>query len=124
MSERKDGSKIVISRRDSLRLVAGATTASLFSGTSLEAFAASSTGGIVSPVREQIFNADWLFHLGDIYNGQAPNIDDNGWRLLDVPHDFMSEDLPNQTGTDQATSSPALWSAEIGRRESVRFNIY
>jgi beta-galactosidase len=37
------------------------------------------------------FNQDWRFHLGDVANGQAPELDDSGWRSLNLPHDWSIE---------------------------------
>ena len=37
------------------------------------------------------FNADWRFHLGDVSNGQAPELDDSKWRALNLPHDWSIE---------------------------------
>ncbi|MBN1131948.1 MAG: DUF4982 domain-containing protein [Bacteroidales bacterium] len=37
------------------------------------------------------FNEDWKFHLGDIADGQVPELDDSGWRELDLPHDWSIE---------------------------------
>ncbi|HEY8225806.1 MAG TPA: sugar-binding domain-containing protein, partial [Pyrinomonadaceae bacterium] len=37
------------------------------------------------------FNQSWRFHLGDVANGQAPDLDDAQWRLLDLPHDWSIE---------------------------------
>src|SRR5882724_3979401 len=37
------------------------------------------------------FDRDWRFHLGDIANGPDPALDDSGWRLLDLPHDWSIE---------------------------------
>jgi beta-galactosidase len=37
------------------------------------------------------FNFDWKFYKGDISNGQAPDLDDSGWRILDLPHDWSIE---------------------------------
>jgi beta-galactosidase len=47
----------------------------------------------------QRFDADWRFHLGDASDGQDPALDDAGWRVLDLPHDWsiegeFSEDHP------------------------------
>jgi len=39
----------------------------------------------------QNFNFDWKFYKGDILNGQQSDIDDSGWRLLDLPHDWSIE---------------------------------
>jgi beta-galactosidase len=37
------------------------------------------------------FNEDWQFHLGDVSNGQAPELDDSKWRALNLPHDWSIE---------------------------------
>jgi beta-galactosidase len=37
------------------------------------------------------FNEDWRFHLGDIQDGQNPQLDDSRWRGLDLPHDWSIE---------------------------------
>ena len=36
-------------------------------------------------------NFGWLFHEGDVANGQEVNIDERGWRKVDLPHDFQIE---------------------------------
>jgi beta-galactosidase len=37
------------------------------------------------------FNKDWRFNLGDMTNGQAPDLDDTKWRALNLPHDWSIE---------------------------------
>src|SRR2546423_2841030 len=37
------------------------------------------------------FDQHWRFHLGDVANGHAPELDDTGWRALDLPHDWSIE---------------------------------
>jgi len=37
------------------------------------------------------FNQDWRFNLGDVINGQAPDLDDSRWRTLNLPHDWSIE---------------------------------
>ncbi|WP_050982158.1 glycoside hydrolase family 2 TIM barrel-domain containing protein [Mucilaginibacter paludis] len=37
------------------------------------------------------FNQNWLFHLGNVNNGQDINIDDANWRKLNLPHDWSIE---------------------------------
>jgi beta-galactosidase len=49
------------------------------------------------------FNFDWKFYKGDIPNGQSPDLDDAGWRSLDLPHDWsiegpFSKDFASATG--------------------------
>jgi len=42
----------------------------------------------------------WRFHLGDVTEGEKPQMSDADWRTLDVPHDFSIEGPP---GADPAT---------------------
>jgi beta-galactosidase len=49
------------------------------------------------------FDSNWLFNLGDVNNGQAPDADDAKWRKLNLPHDWsiegeFSKDNPAGTG--------------------------
>jgi beta-galactosidase len=37
------------------------------------------------------FNHGWRFNLGDVTNGQAPDLDDTKWRALNLPHDWSIE---------------------------------
>lgn len=39
----------------------------------------------------QNFNFGWKFYKGDIKDGQKTGLDDSGWRLLDLPHDWSIE---------------------------------
>lgn len=49
------------------------------------------------------FGKNWLFHLGDIEDAQAPELNDADWNALSVPHDWsiegtFSEDNPATPG--------------------------
>ena len=37
------------------------------------------------------FDPAWKFHLGDVPHGEELSLDDSGWRLLDLPHDWSIE---------------------------------
>jgi beta-galactosidase len=37
------------------------------------------------------FGGNWRFHLGDVEEGYAPSLDDSGWRILTLPHDWSIE---------------------------------
>jgi beta-galactosidase len=37
------------------------------------------------------FFKNWKFKLGDVSNGQEPNVDDSQWRTLNLPHDWSIE---------------------------------
>lgn len=38
-----------------------------------------------------LFNDGWKFHKGDIANGDKPELNDAGWRAVDLPHDWSIE---------------------------------
>ncbi|SHG14060.1 beta-galactosidase [Flavobacterium fluvii] len=46
--------------------------------------------------RKVLFDNDWHFYKGSVKNGEQPNYDDSSWRVLDLPHDWSIEPLPNQ----------------------------
>ena len=52
---------------------------------SSQAFANARPGSTIN------FNRDWRFNLGDVTNGQAPDLDDSKWRVLNLPHDWSIE---------------------------------
>jgi beta-galactosidase len=58
-----------------------------------------------NPERMQAFNSDWRFHRGDAPGAEATAFDDSTWRVLDVPHDWSIEDLPEPSDPD----SGAIW---------------
>lgn len=41
--------------------------------------------------RRQRFDSQWRFTLGDVPNGHDPALDDGGWRMVDLPHDWSIE---------------------------------
>ena len=41
--------------------------------------------------QKQLFDYNWKFFPGDAPNAAAANYDDNGWRNLDLPHDWSIE---------------------------------
>jgi len=41
--------------------------------------------------RRTLFDADWLFHLGDADGARAEAFDDGAWRRLNLPHDWSIE---------------------------------
>lgn len=46
--------------------------------------------------RRQIFDQHWKFKLGDMQNAQFYKYDDAGWRILDLPHDWSIEEVPDR----------------------------
>jgi beta-galactosidase len=69
---------------------------------SVVALAALAGPAATAPVRERIaLDADWRFHRGDL-EGQG-DLDDGGWRKVDLPHDFgiegpFAQEHPGETG--------------------------
>lgn len=45
------------------------------------------------------FNEGWRFHKGEAPGAEMPGFSDSSWRVLDVPHDWSIEDLPEQSGS-------------------------
>jgi beta-galactosidase len=46
--------------------------------------------------RVRDFDADWHFMRDSIAGAEQPGVDDSKWRVLDLPHDWSIEDLPEQ----------------------------
>ena len=42
------------------------------------------------------FDSDWQFVRDSIAGAEQPGFDDSKWRVLDLPHDWSIEDLPEQ----------------------------
>lgn len=53
------------------------------------------------PEREISFNNNWKFIRDDVADAQFTDFDDSSWRLVDVPHDYSIEDLPEKDGVNQ-----------------------
>ncbi|HPF50659.1 MAG TPA: glycoside hydrolase family 2 TIM barrel-domain containing protein [Draconibacterium sp.] len=51
--------------------------------------------------RDSNFNDNWKFIRADVENAQTPAFDDSSWRILDLPHDYSIEDLPEKEGVKQ-----------------------
>jgi hypothetical protein len=39
----------------------------------------------------KMFNNDWRFHLGDVYQAKEKDYNDSEWRMLNIPHDWSIE---------------------------------
>ena len=50
------------------------------------------------------FDDDWRFYRGEAEGAEAKEFDDNGWRVVDTPHDWSIEDLPEG---ERAADNPA-----------------
>lgn len=44
--------------------------------------------------REQSFDEEWLFHRGDIPEGEKSDLDDSQWCQVNLPHDWSIENIP------------------------------
>jgi beta-galactosidase len=47
--------------------------------------------------RSMPFDNDWLFIKDSVPDAELPGFNDSKWRLVDLPHDWSIEDLPDQT---------------------------
>ena len=52
------------------------------------------TSSAGSPRRCESFDSGWKFLRGDACDAHRPDFDDSAWRVLDLPHDWSLEDLP------------------------------
>ena len=46
--------------------------------------------------RSVLFDDNWRFKKDSITDASSLSFDDSKWRVLDLPHDWSIEDLPNQ----------------------------
>jgi beta-galactosidase len=49
-----------------------------------------------APHRTILFDNNWRFLKDSTIHAEQPGYDDSKWRVLDLPHDWSIEDLPNQ----------------------------
>ena len=64
-------------------------------------------------------NFGWKFHAGDLENAQLPGLDDAGWMVIDVPHDFqISQPWVAPQATETGNNNVAF--ANIRSRLSAR----
>lgn len=49
-----------------------------------------------SQERTRLFDSGWRFKQDSVKEAENPAYDDASWRLLNLPHDWSIEDLPNQ----------------------------
>lgn len=64
-----------------------------------------------SPRSHLLFDFNWHFQRGDITGGEAVDLDDSNWRILDLPHDWSIEDIP---GTDSPLDSNSTGGISMG----------
>jgi beta-galactosidase len=68
----------------------------------------------------QPLNDGWRFHRGDVEGAEAAGLDDSGWRLLDVPHDWSIEDIPGARDAGEG----AIWSEGTVPIRTGSFDMY
>jgi beta-galactosidase len=97
-------------------------------------FAALPVVGAVGPRVVLKADSNWKFHLGDASGAEARSFDDQGWRTVQLPHDWSIDGRPekdNPTGAGggfypagtgwyrKTFTAPAEWK---GKRVSVEFD--
>lgn len=92
-------SELLVGRRETLVLAAGAAMLPMV---------AEATVAVAAPAedklrvgRDQPFNNGWRFLRGEGGGREAAALDDSGWRILDLPHDWSIEDVPGGKAPDQ-----------------------
>jgi len=58
-----------------------------------------------------LFDFGWRFYRGDLDGGWAADLDASSWRLIDLPHDWSIEDIPN---TNSPIDSSAIGGISAG----------
>src|ERR1017187_3258855 len=85
------------------RILSSSSHPALLAALATGALLLAAAPGLAQPVRERRnFDNGWRFHLGDVPQGQSPTLADNGWRTVDLPHDWSIEgpdDAKNASGT-------------------------
>ncbi len=61
--------------------------------------------------RDQPFDNGWRFLRGDALGAEAPTFDDSQWRMLDLPHDWSVEELPDRGRKENGEG--ALWGISV-----------
>ncbi|MDB5724536.1 MAG: glycoside hydrolase family 2 protein [Novosphingobium sp.] len=82
--------KFLASRREAMVIAAGAATVAL----APTAYAAISPKTLSTGGRDQPFDDGWRFLRGPAPGGETIAFADEGWRKVDLPHDWSVEDLP------------------------------
>ncbi|HEV2326937.1 MAG TPA: glycoside hydrolase family 2 TIM barrel-domain containing protein [Terracidiphilus sp.] len=112
-------------RREALQGLMGVTAAAMLPAAAMtgQEPADSATPWLAAapaPNRLQAFNDDWRFTRGDVAGADAAEFDDSRWRMLDVPHDWSIEDLPQ--GASEPTG--AVWAETNGALRTGPFDMY
>ena len=63
-------------------------------------------GSDVAAARENNFNKDWKFYLGNNDSASNQNFDDSGWDSVDLPHDFSIIQSYTSSGEDESGFLP------------------
>jgi beta-galactosidase len=101
-----------VSRRDILKGAASLAAFSAlpeFSTGQVATLPLRSANSLIREGRDQLFDDDWNFHLGDVPGAEQQKFDDSSWRLLDLPHDWSIEDLSPRRIPN---ADEALWRPE------------
>ncbi|PWD51317.1 hypothetical protein C8046_12255 [Serinibacter arcticus] len=113
-------------RRTRSALVAGVACAALLAGTAVTANAAPAPDPGADQVisagdvdgRSTNFNSDWKFVRGNPAGAEELGFDDDSWRTLDVPHDWMIEQDFNVTANPLAALAGHLSAGTAWYRKS------
>jgi beta-galactosidase len=67
------------------------------------------------PKRENNFDSAWRFLKADAPGEEEAAFNDSAWRMVDLPHDWSIEDLPQDVNNPSATPAPTNPSSPGGR---------
>ncbi len=115
----------MLTRREALQGIMGAAVAAAVPASAYPAQTTKSKPivwpqGAPAQERTQAFNDNWRFHRGDAAGAESESFDDTPWRLLDVPHDWSIEDIPQAIdGTTEA-----IWTESTNPLRTGPFDFY
>ena len=95
-----------LSRREALKSLATIASVSVFPASGLADMSSATSAHPSSEQRERNFDDGWRFNRGDMAGAESPVFSDSTWRILDLPHDWSIEDLPQHPESDGRS---AIW---------------
>ncbi|MGB9485721.1 MAG: glycoside hydrolase family 2 TIM barrel-domain containing protein [Terriglobia bacterium] len=114
-------SDLTLTRREVLEGVMGLVAMAILShGATAESGTARPADALNHPRDILPFSDGWRFHCGDAPGAEAPGYDDSTWRMLDVPHDWSIEDLPDAEDDGQG----AIWTEGTNPMRTGPFDMY
>jgi beta-galactosidase len=116
--------QLILTRREALQGMAIVSAAAMVPSAVADSTKRSAApwpdDALSNPDRVREFTADWRFYRGDASGAHAAAFDDSAWRILNVPHDWSIEDLPQSWGKGEG----AIWTEGVTPVRTGPFDVY